>query len=336
MATPSSRPSDGSSDPAGMPLPKKSSSASKGPSFTPDPSWTVISQGAEARIWKIPAFLVEPSVDVRNSNGSSDGADHPIRIAAVAKERFRKSYRHPKLDERLTTQRCRAEARILAKCYQRKVIRVPRVVQVDPPVLYMEFLPYGTLRQFIDAEFTTNPTICDTLTDSSSPVRQPTAVVELAKLIGSEISKLHHAMGLIHGDLTTSNILVDKAPLPSFKDPEESISSEAAAALQLVFIDFGLAKSTESAEERAVDLYVLERALTSTHPQLPDDFLTHVLAAYLETAAAAATATATTGLSTESSSASTNRSAKYTKAAQATLTRLEQVRQRGRKRECFG
>lgn len=83
-------------------------------------------------------------------------------------------------------------------------------------------------------------------------------------------------------------------------------------------IDFGLAKNTESAEERAVDLYVLERALISTHPTLPETFLETVMVAYEKAASGAV--------------GGGSNAAK----CQATLTRLEQVRQRGRKRECFG
>ena len=77
--------------------------------FEPQPDWTLISQGAEARIWKV----------------SRDDDTH-----VIAKERFSKRYRHQKLDERLTKQRCRAEARILAKC---KNSGGPPVPNVQPP-----------------------------------------------------------------------------------------------------------------------------------------------------------------------------------------------------------
>lgn len=54
--------------------------------------------------------------------------------------------------------------------------------------------------------------------------------------------------GVIHGDLTTSNMI--------YKDD------------QIYLIDFGLSYVKTSIEDRAVDLYVLERAFISTHPQL--------------------------------------------------------------------
>jgi TP53 regulating kinase-like protein len=62
-----------------------------------------------------------------------------------------------------------------------------------------------------------------------------------------------HDAHIIHGDLTTSNLLLRSA----------------ANSKKLVFIDFGLAKlDCRSSEDKAVDLYVLERAFLSTHPSL--------------------------------------------------------------------
>lgn len=66
------------------------------------------------------------------------------------------------------------------------------------------------------------------------------------------IAKLHDG-SIIHGDLTTSNILVkDNKPY---------------------FIDFGLSYiSSNQLEDQAVDLYVLEKAFLSTHPELDKEF----------------------------------------------------------------
>ena len=74
-------------------------------------------------------------------------------------------------------------------------------------------------------------------------------LISLAKMIGHTVAKMHSA-GLIHGDITSSNILVD------------SNNSD----ISLVMIDFGLSFQEGSAEDKGVDLYVLERALLSTHP----------------------------------------------------------------------
>ena len=59
----------------------------------------------------------------------------------------------------------------------------------------------------------------------------------------------HHQ---IHGDLTTSNFIIEKETG------------------DLVLIDFGLTTVSTSPEDMGVDLYVLERAIISTHVQAKD------------------------------------------------------------------
>ena len=64
------------------------------------------------------------------------------------------------------------------------------------------------------------------------------------KKLGEEISKLHKA-DIIHGDLTTSNmILVDK---------------------KIFIIDFGLGYISKKIEDKAVDLHLLKQALEAKH-----------------------------------------------------------------------
>ena len=74
---------------------------------------------------------------------------------------------------------------------------------------------------------------------------------EIAEKMGKSIATLHKS-GIIHGDLTTSNFLLRKDDL------------------SLVMIDFGLSYASILAEDRAVDLYVLERAFLSTHTELSE------------------------------------------------------------------
>ena len=61
------------------------------------------------------------------------------------------------------------------------------------------------------------------------------------------------AVSIVHGDLTTSNLML----VPTLSDPVLG---------GLVVVDFGLALVSQLNEDRAVDLYVLERAFLSTHP----------------------------------------------------------------------
>jgi TP53 regulating kinase-like protein len=288
------------------------------PIFTPQEDWTLISQGAEARIWKIPSFTATPmnSTDSNtlHKNKKRKGADEasmsvaseeeqPTKatastiVIAVAKERFTKSYRHAILDERLTKHRCRAEARILEKCLKKGHMDVPKVYQIQGPVLYLEFIDGMTVRDYLLSLHTDNK-------DNEKEYAEG-----MARHIGTTVGKLH-SLGVVHGDLTTSNMMIREANLDISHTPGDGHMIR-----DLTLIDFGLGKNTTSAEEQAVDLYVLERALLSTHPTLPDTFWDVVMQAYEQAASA---------------------KAENKKGCQATLTRLELVRQRGRKRECFG
>ena len=93
---------------------------------------------------------------------------------------------------------------------------------------------------------------------------------DLAMKIGLYVARLHDCNS-IHGDLTTSNILMS------------DVSIETAAARtsveSLFLIDFGLSGKSDHAEDKAVDLYVLERAVMSTHPTY-ETFFTVILEGY--------------------------------------------------------
>jgi TP53 regulating kinase-like protein len=80
---------------------------------------------------------------------------------------------------------------------------------------------------------------------------------------------------------------------------------------EIVLIDFGLATQSIQDEDRAVDLYVLERAFGSTHPRQEGWFKEEVL----------------------------DHAEAYKggfKGANVVLKRLEEVRMRGRKRSMVG
>ena len=145
--------------------------------------------------------------------------------------------RHPTLDTQLTKDRHKSEARSLLKCKQIGV-SAPTMFLCDnvTNTIVMENISTGvTAKQYIDTRL------------GQEESRQE--LISLAKMIGHTVAKMHSA-GLIHGDITSSNILVD------------SNNSD----ISLVMIDFGLSFQEGSAEDKGVDLYVLERALLSTHP----------------------------------------------------------------------
>jgi N6-L-threonylcarbamoyladenine synthase/protein kinase Bud32 len=68
---------------------------------------------------------------------------------------------------------------------------------------------------------------------------------EAGKVVG-----LLHESGIIHGDLTTSNMVIRNG--------------------RCVLIDFGLASVTSEMEARGVDLHVLFQTLESTTDNFPD------------------------------------------------------------------
>jgi len=107
----------------------------------------------------------------------------------------------------------------------------------------------------------------------------------LMSLIGIEIAKMHLA-DVVHGDLTTSNMMLR---LPKPDQSTEGTSTELVSYFRFpvcrlsspaqVLIDFGLSYISTLVEDKAVDLYVLERAFASTHPD-SEPLFTSVLTAY--------------------------------------------------------
>lgn len=231
---------------------------------------------------------------------------------AVAKERFSKAYRHRKLDEMLTKQRTVAEARAFHRMGDIGV-RAPKVYLTDVAggLVVMERLLGVTARQaIVEAHAAGN-----------------TARVEaVARAIGDMVARVH-AAGFVHGDLTTSNMIVLAAEGAATDAGAAAGAASAAAsagsrgAPQLALIDFGLsqrAKASQLLEERGVDLYVMERAFTSTHATCPEAF-----DASMEAYAASEAWTAAKGTASAQS-------------RDGTLAHLQRVRARGRKRMAFG
>ena len=71
--------------------------------------------------------------------------------------------------------------------------------------------------------------------------------------VGRGVAKLHNG-DVIHGDLTTSNMMLRLSSGGGDVDVGE-----------VVMLDFGLSAVGSQHEDKAVDLYVLERAFSSTH-----------------------------------------------------------------------
>ncbi len=117
---------------------------------------------------------------------------------AIAKERFSKKYRHPDLDQQLTKKRMKAELKLIVRC-KKLGVRTPTVfmADADKSLFVMEYLENAsTCRDFINKY------------RSSENTEDVARLRKVLLGIGSNLATLHND-GVIHGDLTTSNILVD-------------------------------------------------------------------------------------------------------------------------------
>lgn len=151
------------------------------------------------------------------------GAEAVVSICPdrVVKRRVRKTYRHPDLDHRLIHERTRAEARLISES-RRSGVPTPVIADITGDAIIMERVTGPRLR------------------DRLSP--------DLLRDAGRTVGRLHCA-GIIHGDLTTCNMIVRND--------------------RCVLIDFGLGFSSTELEARGVDIHVLFQVLESTAPDIP-------------------------------------------------------------------
>ncbi|KAE8376777.1 EKC/KEOPS complex subunit bud32 [Aspergillus bertholletiae] len=260
-----------------------------GPFTNTTPPPTLLTQGAEAHLYKTIHL---------DSN-----------TPAALKIRPSKPYRHPILDRRLTRQRILQEARCLVKLV-REGVNVPAVLALDwegqggengngGAWLLMEWIE-GPVVRVVFERWEAFIKASGASLSAEELQREEEKVRKLLRGIGSVVGGLHKA-GVIHGDLTTSNLILRTEEVNAV--PGESPTMQG----DVVLIDFGLAGQSSSEEDRAVDLYVLERAFGSTHPRT-EKFFEEVLEGYKDS---------------------------Y-KGAAVTLKRLQDVRMRGRKRSMIG
>jgi TP53 regulating kinase-like protein len=143
----------------------------------------------------------------------------------LIKERIKKSYRHEEIDSRIRKTNTRREYKLLDKAS--KIISVPKVLDYNEKEykITMEFIPGFTLRDTLD----------------NIPTKKR---LELCEQLGKEIARLHN-IGIIHGDLTTSNFILKED--------------------KIYFIDFGLGFHSTKIEDKAVDLHLLRQAFESKH-----------------------------------------------------------------------
>lgn len=161
----------------------------------------------------------------------------------IVKYRLPKPYRDPLLDRRIRRDRTILEARIIARVKELGV-PVPTLYMVDPEkaIIIMEYIHGIRLKELINhANISTIETY----------------VREVGRSIG-----IMHSAGIVHGDLTTSNIIV-KEDTP-------------------YIIDFGLAQYSDELEDKGVDIHLFLRSLESTHPRFVDRLFKAFMKGYEE------------------------------------------------------
>jgi len=187
------------------------------------------------------------------------GAEAIVRIGKkigenVVKKRVKKGYRIKELDESIRKYRTKREVKILEKLnaitintISPKITKTkitnakftPKLISQSDYELIMEHLPGKHLDKIITKE----------------------NYKKIAADLGSKIKYLHDN-SIMHGDLTTANILVDDN-------------------LDICIIDFGLSFFSNKVEHKAVDIHVLKEVIESSF-DFGHDFMKILLKSYDE------------------------------------------------------
>lgn len=156
----------------------------------------------------------------------------------VSKKRIKKGYRIEEIDEQLRKQRTKSEARMIREA-RRAGVATPHIIEEKDDILVMSFVPGNRVKEVLNKD----------------------NVDFLCSLIGETPAKLH-TYNIIHGDLTTSNMIIQNG--------------------KLFLIDFGLSFFSSRPEDKAVDLHLLKEALESAHFSIAEKAWETVLKVYKE------------------------------------------------------
>lgn len=164
---------------------------------------------------------------------------------AVVKVREPKTYRAQELDNKILKERLHTECSLLSRA-KKAGVRTPLIWKIEPA------------RFSITTEFIQGRTIKQEL------LREPKNANALCELAGENIARLHSA-DLIHGDLTTGNIIVKSG---------KTNASGGGPETKLVFLDFGLGQVSGRPEDKAVDLLAFKKTFLATHFNLAEKWKT--------------------------------------------------------------
>jgi Mn2+-dependent serine/threonine protein kinase len=161
---------------------------------------------------------------------------------AVLKKRLPKKYRLPALDERIRTYRTVHEPRLMHEA-RKAGVPTPTIffVDVKNALIVMEHVDGKQLKQLLN--------------EVSNNERK-----RLCRQVGELVGRLHK-YGIVHGDLTTSNMIYARDG-------------------KIFFVDFGLGEKTKDVEAMGVDLHLMKRALQSTHYEFADECFRNLIEGY--------------------------------------------------------
>lgn len=160
----------------------------------------------------------------------------------IMKHRLPKKYRLPQIDERIRSYRTIHESQLL-HCAKEAGVSTPMIYSVDlaDSNIIMEFIEGIQVKQVLNGY--------------SPKERQ-----HLSNYIGELIGSLH-LHNIIHGDLTTSNMIINQNG-------------------NVVIVDFGLGEISVELELKGVDLHLMKRAFQSTHFRYAEECFKAVLEGY--------------------------------------------------------
>jgi TP53 regulating kinase-like protein len=160
----------------------------------------------------------------------------------IIKARLPKKYRPAKLDLEIRGYRTVHEPQLMHEA-KKAGVPTPTIFLVDlkNAAITMEFVEGKQVKQLLG---------------SISKEERQELCVEIGKLIGRL-----HGHGVIHGDLTTSNMILN-------------------AEGKIFLVDFGLGEKNIELEARGVDLHLMKRALQSTHYQFAEECFESVMKGY--------------------------------------------------------
>jgi TP53 regulating kinase-like protein len=163
-------------------------------------------------------------------------------LQVVRKYRLPKAYRVPQLDSEIKHARTVREARLM---HAAAMSGVP-----TPSIYFIDSDSSTIIMQFIEG------IVLNDVVDSLDEKKR----VSIFHRIGQQIALLHQN-DIVHGDLTTSNMILT---------PSEKV----------FFIDFGLGDFTSSVEDKGVDIHLMRRALESAHFKHSNECFDAVVSGY--------------------------------------------------------